>query len=518
MDGGILMVCSYGLVNVLIRLHQDSSFAKIVDDICRKFDGLVPGAVCMLFDVPGYKKFKVDRDDDIQNILCLAKSFGINHIDVLIQKNSVGVGRNWGLLDYTEDGGISKDVSRDRCVDGQMDLLPTYCPNKSKTFLSAQWAYGITHVGQCFDGGATEFREVLCKYAVERGFQFKYIKNDSVRITVMCKFAASTDCLWSVHARMLPSSEVLCIKRFDSVHNCGAAVRTCRNPRTGSDLVPTVVADRVRNKPLTRPTDVVFDLKNEYGLDISYRVAWLGVEKARGEVYGDHAMSFDQLRWYSDSVMQKNPNNYINLEFDQKTGSFVRYFISFRACIDRFNHCRPLLFLDGTFLKGRFKGNLFTATAKDVNQGLFPVAFAIVDSENSANWEWFLRNLKEVVGGRQTLTFISDRHVGLLHSMPIIFPSAHHAYCLLHFQMNLWDRMKYVNASHKIGLMLKLRECAYAPTVTCFNEKLEVLKKANPAVIEDFMKDLNPKHWCNAYFRGQRYGEMCSNATESFNN
>ncbi|CAL5348500.1 unnamed protein product [Camellia sinensis] len=111
-----------------------------------------------------------------------------------------------------------------------MDLLPTYCLNKSKTFLSAQWAYGITHVGQCFDGGATEFYEVLCKYAVERGFQFKYVKNDSVRITVVCKFAASTDCTWSVHARMLPSSGVLCIKRFNSVHTCGADVRTYGNP------------------------------------------------------------------------------------------------------------------------------------------------------------------------------------------------------------------------------------------------------------------------------------------------
>ena len=80
-------------------------------------------------------------------------------------------------------------------------------------------------------------------------------------------------------------------------------------------------------------------------------------------------MSFDQLRWYSDSVMEKNPNSYINLEFHQQTGRSVRYFISFRACIDGFNHCRPLLLLDGTFLKGRFKGNLLATTAKDGNKG-----------------------------------------------------------------------------------------------------------------------------------------------------
>ncbi|XP_028108794.1 uncharacterized protein LOC114307592 [Camellia sinensis] len=216
--------------------------------------------------------------------------------------------------------------------------------------------------------------------------------------------------------------------------------------------------------------------------------------------------------------MEKNPNSYINVEFDQKSGSFVRYFISFCACMDGFNYCWPLLFLDGTFLEGKFKGNLLAATAKDGNQGLFPVAFAIVDSENSANWEWFLRNLKEVVGDGRTLTFISDRHVGLLQSMPNIFPSAHHGYCLFHLQMNLRDHMKYVSASHKVGLMRKLRDCAYAPTVACFNEKLEALKKSSTVVIENFLKDLHPKHWANTYFRGQRYGEMCSNAAEFFNN
>ncbi|KAL7200980.1 hypothetical protein ACSBR1_032817 [Camellia fascicularis] len=293
MKDGILLACMCGQTTVIVRLQYELTFAQLIDHICEKFDGLVSGAVCMLFDVPG---------------------------------------------------------------------------------------------------GANEFHEVLCKYAVEHGFQFKYVKNDSVRITVVCKFAADTGCAWSVHTRVLLLSGVLCVKRFDGVHTCGAAVRTYKNPRTESELVSSVVADQVREQALIRPMDMVFNLKNDYGLDISYRIACLCVKKAMGEVYGDHAMSFDQLRWYSESVMEKNPNSYFNLEFDQKSGRFIRYFILFRACIDGFNHCRPLLFLDRTFLKGRFKGNFLVATVKDSNQGLFPVAFTIIDSENLANWEWFLRN------------------------------------------------------------------------------------------------------------------------------
>ncbi|KAL7181231.1 hypothetical protein ACSBR1_040162 [Camellia fascicularis] len=114
------------------------------------------------------------------------------------------------------------------------------------------------------------------------------------------------------------------------------------------------------------------------------------VEKARGELFGAHSVSFDQLRWYREAVMQYNPGSYVDIDYDEHNYRFRRFFISFKASIDGFRHCRPLLFLDGTFFKGRFKGFLLAATGKDGNQGLFPLAYAIVDSENHTNWGWFL--------------------------------------------------------------------------------------------------------------------------------
>ncbi|KAI8007272.1 hypothetical protein LOK49_LG07G01697 [Camellia lanceoleosa] len=43
-------------------------------------------------------------------------------------------------------------------------------------------------------------------------------------------------------------------------------------------------------------------------------------------------------------------------------------------------------------------------------------------------------------------------------------------------------------------------ECAYAPTIPSYNQKIEVLKECSPAVVDNFLKDLHPSHWANAYF------------------
>ncbi|GMP38716.1 hypothetical protein CsSME_00009864 [Camellia sinensis var. sinensis] len=291
---------------------------------------------------------------------------------------------------------------------------------------------------------------------------------------------------------------------LNNVHSCGAVVRTRKNNRLNSELVCNVIGDQLRDKLLTRPTDVMFDLKKEYDLNVSYHIAWLGVEKARGEVYGDYHVSFDQLMWYADAVMQYNPGSYVNLDFEQSTSRFKRFFISFKSCIDGFNHIRPLLFLDDTFLKGRFKGNLLAATGKDGKK-------VVVDPHLQDCFQF------NVVSSACTLTFISDHNIGLLESLPTVFPSAHHAYCLQHLQANLKDKLRWVDNRVRFGLMAKLRECAYAPTEASFQQHWMKLKRTGRSGINNFLEDMPLKHWANSYFRfGKRYGEMTSNTAESF--
>ena len=61
---------------------------------------------------------------------------------------------------------------------------------------------------------------------------------------------------------------------------------------------------------------------------------------------------------------------------------FRRAFFSLGPCIESFKHCRPVLCVDGTFLTGKYKGQILTATGVDANQQILPLAFAFVESEN----------------------------------------------------------------------------------------------------------------------------------------
>ena len=73
--------------------------------------------------------------------------------------------------------------------------------------------------------------------------------------------------------------------------------------------------------------------------------------------------------------------------------------------------CRPFIGLDGCHLKGRFGGQLLSATTKDGNDNIFLVVMAVVEQENKDSWTWFLEQFADDIGRPEelNLVFISDR-------------------------------------------------------------------------------------------------------------
>jgi hypothetical protein len=58
---------------------------------------------------------------------------------------------------------------------------------------------------------------------------------------------------------------------------------------------------------------------------------------------------------------------------------FQRIYICYKGCKESFFNCRPIIGLDGCFLKGYYGGQILAAIGRDPNDQMLPIAFAVVE-------------------------------------------------------------------------------------------------------------------------------------------
>ena len=77
---------------------------------------------------------------------------------------------------------------------------------------------------------------------------------------------------------------------------------------------------------------------------------------------------------------------FLNYEFQYP--SFKLYFLSrlMQISVQGFTHCRPVISIDGTYLYEKFEGKMLIATGIDAENGIFSLAYAIVDEETTVSW------------------------------------------------------------------------------------------------------------------------------------
>ena len=104
----------------------------------------------------------------------------------------------------------------------------------------------------------------------------------------------------------------------------------------------------------------------------------------------------------------------------------------------------PVVFIDGTFLTGKYRGSLMMAATIDPEDQIVPMTFALAEGENNESLSWFMQLLRvQVFGLSRTICLISDHHVGILNAVDEHidgFPPLVHRWCMRHFAANFWRR------------------------------------------------------------------------------
>ncbi|KAJ4956462.1 hypothetical protein NE237_013245 [Protea cynaroides] len=373
------------------------------------------------------------------------------------------------------------------------------------------WENAITGVDQRFNS-VHEFRDALHKYAIAHGFAYRFKKNDPNRVTVLCK---AEGCPWRIHASKLSTTQLFCIKRMTPTHTCEGGVVTAGYRATRS-WVASIIKEKLKESPNYKPKDIAVDIKKEYGIQLNYSQAWRGKEIAKEQLQGSYKDAYNQLPFFCEKIKETNPGSFATFA-TKEDSSFHRLFVSFHPSLSGFQQgCRPLLFLDSTPLNSKYQGTLLAATAMDGDDGVFPVAFAVVDVETDDNWHWFLLELKSAVSTSRSITFVAGRQKGLRESLAEIFENAYHGYCLRYLSEKFKRDIKG-QFSHEVMRLIvaDFYAAAYAPRLEGFQKCLESIKSISLEAY-NWVVQSEPEHWANALFGGARYNHMAANFGEMF--
>ena len=219
-----------------------------------------------------------------------------------------------------------------------------------------------------------------------------------------------------------------------------------------ASLTSSLIIDEVSNHIDKRASEIKKTLLMDYGVQLTYKQAYRAKEKAKQELQGNPEHSYMLIPWICDRLKETDPKTVAEWDFVRPVVGghiFRQLFIAYGCCIDGFlAGARPILYIDGTHLKGPYMGKMLSASAYDANNDMFPFAIGIVGGETSDDWGWFLEMIKKV-GGSIELTIVSDRHQAIKTAVEEIFGGERHAYYFRHVKENFSQEMNKINNNGK---------------------------------------------------------------------
>ncbi|CAN0840065.1 hypothetical protein LINGRAHAP2_LOCUS2730 [Linum grandiflorum] len=367
-----------------------------------------------------------------------------------------------------------------------------------------------------FSGG-NQFKDAITNYSIATGTSVKWVRSNAFSKEAICEYDG---CKWRVYASWWGRNEAFIIKAVGEPHSCP---RRMRVRGANARWVARQYYNSFKMNPDLNTTALCAEIKATHGLEVTVRVCSNARNIARKMIQETLKESYAKLRSYVLELKKADPEGQFALEVDPVVGKdhvlFRRIYIGF-SCLRKgfLVGCRRMIGLDGCFLKGEVKGMLLSAVGKDGNNQMFPIAWAVVESENKDSWNWFVTMLADHLGIEDGTRWsvISDQQKGLVDSLLTVLPCAEHRKCARHVSAN-WK------IKHKSGASRKeFWRCVYASNEAEFNIHRNELKRLqdsgdDPHCHTDFM-NYEPTTFCRAFLsRGPKSDSVESKVCETFN-
>ncbi|GKA84647.1 heat stress transcription factor B-4-like protein [Tanacetum coccineum] len=427
------------------------------------------------YDVQSSEDAGTDDDDDVDEDFLVDEENEIVEPDVDVHLFGIS-------MDLPFDNiGITNLVSDDVLEGEDVDVINAdgFDSDPGVINASGQWKYSF-YTGQKFTT-PKEAKDRVYLHSIESRRNLKLYKNDSVRIRARCE------------------GKVLVFTMSQGTGPTGL--------NSGMEAGPSGSSG-----PTTR--------SKKGRIQISMSKAFKAKAKAEREIIGDHILQYSMLRDYVVELQSTNPNTTVKIAVERNTNPslptrvFQRIYVCLGAVKLGFRACRrDLLGLDGAFMKGPFPSQVLVAVGLDSNNGIYPLAYALVEAETKSSWCWFLQCLGDDIDlhPNSNFTFISDRQKhGIILAIKTVYPSVQHKYCLRHIHENMkqrWCRKAYKDL---------LWRAASAINVKDFEKYMLELKTMNPKAHE-WLNKIPTEHWARTHFFRAKSNLLLNNICEVFN-
>ncbi|XP_074352940.1 uncharacterized protein LOC141692100 [Apium graveolens] len=290
------------------------------------------------------------------------------------------------------------------------------------------------------------FRKAVRNHAIIERRPIELVKNYGRKIKYVCK----KPCKWIVYASPFNKTPTFQIRTLVRKHTC---MPTFKQKQINLVWLAEHYEKEIRMNPGWPVKAFHKKIFNDLKVEVSKHAVYRAKTRALLKINDTHKEQFvffhAPLRL---KILQVLPESTIKIlcedpEPGEQSGRFMRMYICLGPLKKAFvQFCRKLVGLDGCHLKRPFGGQLLAAVGVDANDGMYPIVWAVVESETTESWKWFIELLSQdlKIQNDAEWTLISDRQKGLINALEEVVPNAEHRFCVMHLYQNMHKKFKGV--------------------------------------------------------------------------
>ncbi|XP_074377858.1 uncharacterized protein LOC141719381 [Apium graveolens] len=252
-------------------------------------------------------------------------------------------------------------------------------------------------------------------YSIATGRPLKYHVDDLYRMHIVC----TKGCPFRLWLSYMVEYEGWKIKTVHDEHNC---IYHYKNNLVMTNYLADLYGDRIRRNPNWKLSEMPEEFKRVLKVGVCDAKCCRVRKRALSGIGEEMVKHYASLRRFGGDILKSNKENTVKISTtrmnEQDSPCFQRFYVCYVELRKGWKEgCRPILGLDGCFLKTVCGGQLLSAVGRDGNNSIFPVAMAVVETESYDSWKWFLM-------------------LGLIKAVKELLPHIEHMNCTRHIYSN----------------------------------------------------------------------------------